>query len=197
MESRKFAKALIDALKNPMRAAIFYQLARNPGSTATEIAERLGEDFDVVHYHLKRLRKMNLVSSPKTVVRRNYIEKQYSLVPDFKERFLRSCQEIAEREKEISPEDSKNLINAVFSVVRSIITESMKRIEKTPGKVINRIMDDDTIEIKIVFCSEEDYLKLLRKLREVLTFEVKAKTFDPAEKQYTITLFAIPKLDQD
>jgi len=195
MESRKFAEALINALKNPTRAAIFYQLARKPGSTATEIGERLGEDFDVVHYHLKRLRRMNLVSSPKTVVRRNYIEKRYSLVPDFKERFLRACQEIGEREKAISPEDSKNLINAVFSVVRSIITESMKRLERTPDDVVERIMREDTVEIKIVFCSEEDYLKLLGKLREVLTFEVKAKTFEPAEKQYAITLFAIPKLD--
>jgi len=195
MESRKFAEALIDALKNPTRAAIFYQLAKNPGSTATEIAKRLGEDFDVVHYHLKQLKRMNFVSSPKTIVRRNYIEKRYSLVPDFKERFLRSCKEISEKEKDISPEDSRNLVSAVLSVVRSIITESMKRLEKTSDKVVKKIMAEDTVEVKIVFCSEEDYLRLLGKLREILTFNVKAKTFDPDKKQYTITLFAIPKLD--
>jgi len=194
MKTKTFPEALIHALKNPTRAAIFYQLLRRPNSTATEIAKRLGEDFDVVHYHLKQLRKIKLVKEPKIVVKRNYIEKQYSLISDFKERLLESLKPLVAKEKELSPEDSRNLLTALLTVVRSIITESMKRIETTPDDAINRIMSEDIIETKIVFCSKEDYLQLLEKLREVLG-EFVLKTFDPVEKQYTIAVIAIPKLD--
>ncbi len=195
MSSETFSEITIQALKNPTRAAIFFQLARKPNSTTTEIAKRLGEDFDVVHYHIKQLRKMKLVSKPKIVVRKNYIEKQYSLRPDFKEELLRSQKQMIEKEKDLCPEDSRDLIIAFFSVVRSILTESTKRLSKAPDFVINKIMKEDLCDARIMFCSEDDYLNLLKNLRKVLTHSIKAKTFDPTEKHYAIAFVAIPKLD--
>jgi len=193
MKPKTFPDALIHTLKNPTRAAIFYQLLRKPNSTATEIAKRLGEDFDVVHYHLKQLRKINLIQEPKVIVKRNYVEKQYSIRSDFKERLLESLKQLAVKEKE-SPKDSRNLIAAFLTVIQSIITESTKRLETTSDDVIKNIMEKDIVETKIVFCSEQDYLLLLEKLRDVLG-EFVLKTFDPVEKPYTIALIAIPKLD--
>lgn len=194
MKPQTFHEALITAFKNPTRTAVFYQLLRKPESTATEIAKRLSEDFDVVHYHLKHLRKLKLVQEPKIVVRRNYVEKRYSLRPDFKERLLESLEPLVAEEKALSAKDSRNLIIALLSVVRSIITESVKRLEAASDETVKRIMEKDIAETKIIFCSEESYLQLLEKLRKTLGGYV-LESFDPTEKEYTIALVAIPKLD--
>ena len=120
-----FVDGLIQSLKNPTRASIFYLLARRSESTATEISKDLGVDVDVVYYHLKLLRRAGLVSEPRVVVKRNFVEKFYSIHPNLKEKLLRSMRELAEKEKELSTEEFRKIAIALLSVVQSILAASI------------------------------------------------------------------------
>jgi len=194
METSKFVDAIIQSLKNPTRASIFYQLVRKHEATATEIARDLGIDVDVVYYHLKLLRKMELVSKPRVVVKGNYIEKYYSIRSDFKDKLLESMKLLITKEKELSVEEFREMVIALFSVVQSILSGSIRRLKEVDEGILSRIKDEDSIESKIIFCNRERYLELLGRLREITRGGV-LDTFDPAKKDYVILVIAIPKID--
>lgn len=192
----KFVDSLIQTLKNPTRASIFYQLARKPGSTATEISKNLGEGVDVVYYHLKLLKKAGLVAKPRVVVQKNYIEKYYSLHPDFKEKFLQSIGQYKMKKKKLTSKEAREMLVALLSVTQSIIASSIRRLEKAESKTIDKMRDQGSIVSRIIFCSRERYDSLLGQLKEV-TKSTALETFDPIEKDYVVTITAIPKLGEN
>lgn len=191
-----FVENLIQSLKNPTRASIFYQLARKPESTATEISSQLGEDVDVIYYHLKLLRKAGLVSKPRIVIKGNYVEKYYSIRNDFKEKFLRSITQLVEKEKALSAEEFRNMVIALFSVVQSILASSIRILKKAKPEIIDKIRKEDSIESKIILCPKERYDQLLSNLREATIGDV-LDTFDPITKEYAIAIIAIPKFGEN
>jgi len=189
----KFVENLIQTLKNATRASIFYQLARKPESTATEISKNLGEDVDVVYYHLKLLKEAGLISKPRVVVKENYVEKYYSIVPDFKNRLLQSVKQLSAEEKALAVDEFRELLITLFTVVQSILASSTRMLKKVDARVIREIRDEDNIESKIIFCSKERYVTLLREFREIAKGDV-LETFDSTTKEYVIAVVAIPKL---
>lgn len=195
-QEEKFVDDLIQTLRNPTRASIFYQLARKPESTATEISKNLGEHVDVVYYHLKLLKKAGLVSKPRVEVCGNYICKYYSIRPDFKERFLQSSRRYKARWKELSTDEMREMLIARLTVIQSIIASSIKRLEKIDVEVIEKMRDERNIESQIVFCSKERYDELLGKLKNVSKSSV-METFDPIEKEYVVAIAAIPKMGEN
>lgn len=196
IDEEKFVDDLIQSLKNPTRASIFYLLARRAESTATEISKDLGVDVDVVYYHLKLLRKAGLVSEPRVVVRRNFVEKFYSIRPDLKEKLSRSIRKLAEKEEKLSTEEFRKIALALLSVVQSILTASIRRLKRVDPRVINRIREEDSLESKIILCSKERYEQLLSKLRGAVRGDV-LDTFDSIAKDYVIAIIAIPKLREE
>ncbi|RJS88790.1 ArsR family transcriptional regulator [Candidatus Bathyarchaeota archaeon] len=196
MDKEGFVDGLIQSLKNPTRASIFYLLARRSESTATEISKDLGVDVDVVYYHLKLLRRAGLVSEPRVVVKRNFVEKFYSIHPNLKEKLLRSMRELAEKEKELSTEEFRKIAIALLSVVQSILAASIRRLKRVSSEVIDKIREEESLESKIILCSKERYEQLLNKLRKVARGDV-LDTFDPIAKDYVIAIVAIPKLSEE
>ena len=196
MDKEGFVDGLIQSLKNPTRASIFYLLARRSESTATEISKDLGVDVDVVYYHLKLLRRAGLVSEPRVVVKRNFVEKFYSIHPNLKEKLLRSMRELAEKEKELSTEEFRKIAIALLSVVQSILAASIRRLKRVGSEVIDEIREEESLESKIILCSKERYEQLLNKLRKVARGDV-LDTFDPIAKDYVIAIVAIPKLSEE
>ena len=194
METSEFVEAIIQSLKNPTRASIFYQLVKKHEATATEIARDLGIDVDVVYYHLKLLRRMKLVSKPRIVVKGNYVEKYYSIRSDFKEKLLESMKLLITREKELGVEEFREMVIALFSVVQSILSGSIRRLREADEGTLSKIRDEDSVESKIIFCNRERYVELLGKLRKITRGGV-LDTFDPAKKDYVILVIAIPKID--
>ena len=192
----EFVDDLIQTLRNPTRASIFYYLARKPDSTATEIAKNLGEHVDIVYYHLKLLKKAGLVSKPRVVVCGNYVCKYYSIRPDFKEKFVQSSRQYKARWKELSTDEMREMLIARLTVIQSIIASSIKRLGKIDSKIIERMRDERDIETEIIFCSKARYYDLLKKLKETLKGSV-METFDPIEKEYVLTITAMPKLGED
>jgi DNA-binding transcriptional ArsR family regulator len=195
-QKEKFVDDLIQTLKNPTRASIFYQLARKPESTATAISRNLGEDVDVVYYHLKHLKKAGLVSKPRVVVRKNYICKHYSLHPSFKEKFLQSIGQYKAKKKELSTDKYREILIAFSTVIQSVLASSVRRLEKVDSKIINKIRDKENIEFEIIFCSKERYDQLLGKLREI-AIDGDLSTFDFIEKEHVVAIIAIPKLGEN
>lgn len=189
----EFVDNLIQTIKNPTRALIFYQLARKPDSSATEIAKDLGEDVDVVYYHLKLLKKAGLISKPRVVVCGNYVCKYYSLRPGFKEKFQQSLGQYKEKWKELSLDEFREMLIARFTVFQSILASSVRKLEKVDSKTIEKIRDAKNIQSKIIFCSKERYNELLSRLGELAKNKF-SETFDPVAKEYVIAIMAIPKL---
>ncbi|MFX0097901.1 MAG: ArsR/SmtB family transcription factor, partial [Candidatus Hodarchaeota archaeon] len=166
-QEERFVDNLIQTLRNPTRASIFYRLVQKPESTATEISRDLGEDVDVVYYHLKLLRKAGLISDPRVVAQKTYVEKFYSIRPDFKEKFIQSIGSFKARKKELSSDEFREMQIALLTVIQSIIVSSMKRLKKVDSTAIDKIKDEKKIESKIIFCSKERYDQLLVRLRKV------------------------------
>lgn len=192
----KLADSLIQTLRHPTRASIFYQLARKPESTATEISRSLKEDVDIVYYHLKLLRKAGLISKPRVVAQKNYVEKYYSIHPDCKEKFLQSVGEIEVKKKELSTDEFREYLLNAFAIIQSVLVGLARRIEKVDSKNINDIRDKDNTSFKVLFCTEERYNQLLDELREVAKNSI-FKTFDPVAKEHIITIIAIPGLGEN
>ena len=193
MSQGDFADVIIDALKNPTRASIFYQLVRKYEASATEISRELGIDVDVVYYHLKLLREKGVLSDPRVVVKGNYIEKYYSLRRDFKEKLIDSIKQLVMREEEMDVEDYRRIVIALLSVVQSIISSSIKKIKDADPDTLNNIKEEGYLETKIVFCNKETYEEILKKLREDIGKGV-LETFDPVKKDYVMLMVAIPKI---
>ena len=195
-QEETFADSLIRTLRNPIRASIFYRLIQKQESTATEISRDLGEHVDVIYYHLKLLRKAGIISDPRVVPQKTYVEKYYSLRPDFKEKFMQSIGSFKARKKELSSEEFREMQIALLTVIQSIIASSMKRLKKVDSNVIDKMKSEKNIESRIVFCSKERYDQLLGKLREVAKSGV-SEMFDPIPKERVIALIAMPKLNEN
>ena len=195
-QEEKFVENLIQTLQNPTRASVFFQLARKPESTATEISRRLGEDVDVVYYHLKLLKKAGLVSKPRVVVHKNYICKYYSLRPDFKEKFLESIKEYKRARTELAPNEYRQILIAFLTIIQSVVANSVRRLEQVDSDIIKKIMDKKNIKTEMISCSKERYDQLLGKLKEIAVSR-EYPTFDPIAKEYVIAIIAIPKLGEN
>jgi len=195
-QEETLADSLIQTLRNPTRASIFYRLIQKPESTATEISRNLGEHVDVIYYHLKLLRKAGLISDPRVVAQKTYVEKYYSLRPDFKEKFMQSIGSFKARKKELSLDEFREMQIALLTVIQSIIVSSMRRLKKVDSNVIDKIKNEKSIESRIIFCSKERYDQLLEKLREVAKSGV-SEMFDPIPKERVIALIAVPKLNEN
>ena len=194
-QEETFADSLIQMLRNPTRASIFYRLIQKPESTATEISRNLGEHVDVIYYHLKLLKKAGLISDPKIVAQKTYVEKYYSLRSDFKDKFMQSIGSFKARKKELSSDEFREMQIALLTVIQSIVVSSMRRLKKVDSNVIDKIKNEKSIESRIIFCSKERYDQLLEKLREVAKSSV-SEMFDPIPKERVIALLAMPKLNE-
>jgi DNA-binding transcriptional ArsR family regulator len=195
-KDKEFVDSLIMILKNPTRASIFYQLIKKYEASATEIAKEIDVDVDIVYYHLKILRKIGIISDPKVIVKGNYVEKYYSVRPDFKEKLLGSVKQLLTREKEMDIEEFREMVIALLSVIQSILSNSIRELREADTKLLDVIREKNYLESKIIFCNRDRYIELLRKLRESVKEGV-LETFDPVKKEYVIVVIGIPKINED
>ena len=159
-----FAEALLETFRHPLRGAILYQLLKGR-TTASQIAQNLGEKPDRIYYHLKILRENNFIGEPEVVVRKNYIEKYYELDPQFRENFLQSVKEIGDKEKGMAPEEFKGLMLSFLSMAISVLQGYRKRLENMPPDKIQEIREKDTFEVKPIFFDDDPYCTWLKEVR--------------------------------
>lgn len=164
MSRHDFIENLLETFKHPLRGAILYQLLKGK-TTASQIAQNLGEKPDRIYYHLKILKENGFVGEPEVVVRKNYIEKYYELNLKFREDLLSSAEEIADKEKEMAAEDFRGFMLSFLSMVISILQGYKKRLENTSLEEIETIRKRNNFEVKTIFFEHDPYLEWLIAVR--------------------------------
>ena len=193
----EIAEAYMETMKNVTRAAIFDQLFRKTELTATEISKILGEDVDVVYYHMKFLRKMGLVSEPRVEVRGNYLEKYYSLTAETKQSIARG--ELGESERKVldkmEPEEFRQVLMTAFALIQSATAGAANQIKRVDRDVIADLKKKRNITIQIIRCTKERYYELLKDLKEIA--RAPSEVANHGELDYIIVFWAMPKLDEE
>lgn len=193
MSADNFIETLLETLKHPLRGAILYQLLKGK-TTASQIAQNLGEKPDRIYYHLKILKDNDFVGNPEIVVRKNYIEKYYELDSSFRERLLSSVREIAEREQEMGPEEFRDFMLSFLSIAISILQGYKKRLENIPAEKIQDIKRKNNFEVKPIFFKDDSYQKWLEDVRKVSHGSLINMFTEGAEGNLGL-LVALPDLD--
>jgi len=189
----KVADAYAEAFKNTTRAMIVFQLFRKPEMTATEISKASDEDVDVVYYHMKSLKTLGIVSEPRVEVRGNYLEKYYSLAPEVRKRFAEVDKRAKRKWGEMAPEEFRQVLLTIFAVLKSMVVGSANQIEKADTSLIDKLNKKKNFMIRLIYCTKEDYYEILDDLKKI----AKSPQSDSAERDYVITLLAMPKLDEE
>jgi DNA-binding transcriptional ArsR family regulator len=192
----EIAQAYMDTMKSVTRAAIFAQLYRKPELTATEISRILGEDVDVVYYHMKLLRKLGLVTEPRVEVRGNYIEKYYSLTAEAKQSIFGEERRALESKvlDKMDPEEFRQVLMTAFALVQSLTAGAINQIKQVDREVIAELKEKRSVSIQIVGCTEDRYAELLEDLKELARVRESA---NHRELGYMIVFWALPELDAD
>jgi DNA-binding transcriptional ArsR family regulator len=192
----KIAEAYVETMKNVTRAAIFNQLYRKPELTATEISRILGEDVDVVYYHMKFLRKVGLVSEPRVEVRGNYIEKYYSLTAEARQSI---AGELGTSERKVldkmGPEEFRQVLMAAFALHQSVTVGAANQIKRADVDLIADLKKKRNITVQFIPCTKERYYELLKDLKEIA--RAPGEVANHEELSYTIAFWAMPKLDEE
>ena len=187
------ADAYLEAMKNTTRALVVSQLLRKQEMTATEISKVLDEDVDVVYYHMKSLKKLGIVSEPRVEVRGNYLEKYYSLTPEVRKRFDEVDKRANRKLGEMAPEEFRQMLLTAYTCVKSVLVGSANQIEKADTSLIDKLNKKKNFMIRLIYCTKEDYYEILDDLKKI----AKSPQSDSAERDYVITLLAMPKLDEE
>jgi len=193
----KIAEAFMETMKNVTRAAIFNQLYQKPEFTATEISKILGEDVDVIYYHMKFLRKMGLVSEPRVEVRGNYIEKYYSLTAEAKQSIAGEERGTFERKAldKMEPEEFRQVLMTAFALMQSATAGAANQIKRVDKNVIADLKEKGNTTIWIIRCTKERYYELLKNLKGIA--RAPSEVANHGELGYTIAFWAMPKLDEE
>ncbi len=194
-KDEKVADAYVEALKQRTRAMIVFQLLRNPEMTATEISKALGEDVDVVYYHMKSLKALKMVSKPRVEVRGNYLEKYYSLAPDVRRRFTEVDKSANKKWGEMAPEEYRQILMTAFAHIKSVVVGSANQVEKADTRIIEKLSKRKDYSIRVFYCTKEQYYEFLDDLKKVSwpPYEKDAS----AKRDYVIAILAMPKLDEE
>lgn len=160
----EFIDDLLATLKHPLRGAILYQLLKGK-TTASQMAQNLGEKPDRIYYHLKILKKNGFIGEPEVKVRKNYIEKYYELHSQFRENLISSAKEIVSKEEEMTPEEYKGFMLSFLSMAISLLQGYKKRLENIPAEKIEEIKKKDNFEVKSIFFDDDPYVTWLQEVR--------------------------------
>lgn len=193
-KTQDLVEAYIQTMKNTTRASIVFQLARKSEMTATEISRVLGEDVDVIYYHMKFLRKLGLVSEPRVEVRGNYLEKYYSLSPEMRQSSTEADKSFLKKLKEVNPEEYRKVLLTSFALLKSVVAGSANQIETADENALNSLNKKRNLVVWIIYCTEELYYELLKDVKKFTKVPEEEK--NSGEKTYTIALLAMPKLDE-
>jgi len=193
----EIAEAYMETMKNATRATIFAQLYRKTELTATEISKILGEDVDVVYYHMKFLRKMGLVSEPRVEVRGNYLEKYYSLTAEAKHSIAGG--ELGTHERKVldktEPEEFRQMLMTAFALIQSLTAGAANQIKRADRDVIANLKKERNMTIQFIPCAKERYYELLKNLKEIA--RAPCEVANHCELDYMIAFWAMPKLDEE
>jgi len=191
--SESFLDRLMRAFANPVRSALLYELTRRGECSATDFAEILDQKVSNIYYHLRILEDDSILNPPRTVVKRNYVEKYYSL----NEKFLVSVnvdkQEWKRSQQELPPEERKQIAITGLNLIISILRWRVEDYKRMRSEEIDELWRKEWVTLSTF--TQEQYETLVNRLEK--TWLETMKEFRHAHskeaKPFTVIIAALAR----
>jgi predicted transcriptional regulator len=178
---------------SPVRSAILYELTRRGECSATGLAEILGQKVNNIYYNLRILENDSIINPPRSVVKRNYVEKYYSL----NEKFLVSVnvdkEDWKRSQRDLPPEERKQIAMTGLNLIISILRWRVEDYKRMSFEEIDQLWQKEWVTLSTL--TQEQYETLVSRLEK--TWLETMKEFRHAHskqaKPFTVIIAALAR----
>jgi DNA-binding transcriptional ArsR family regulator len=148
---------------NPMRSAILYELTRRGECSATDLAKILDQKVNNIYYHLRILENDSILNPPRSVVKRNYVEKYYSLDEKFMSVNV-DKQEWKRSQQQLSPEQRRQIAITTLNLIISILRWRVEDYKRMSSEEIDQLWKKEWVTLSTF--TQEQYEDLVKRLEK-------------------------------
>ncbi|MEM0139090.1 MAG: winged helix-turn-helix domain-containing protein [Ferroplasma sp.] len=159
---------LFEAMKNPTKMKIITLLINYDKLNATEMAKFIKTTRSNIYQNISFLASNGIINNSDTVVKKNYIEKYYSLNREF---FMSTSTGMEERLSNVDNSQFKDIAVSFFlaqSLNLLLIAEQVKNLPDTEIETIKKQMEKE-IAIAYGTLSHKSSIKLVKNLKKGLS----------------------------
>jgi DNA-binding transcriptional ArsR family regulator len=182
---------LMRTYASPARSAILYELTRRGECSATDLAEILGQKVNNIYYHLRILEDDGIIAPPRSVVKRNYVEKYYSL----NEKFLLSLnvdkKEWKRSQKDLPPEERRQIAMTGLNLIISILRWRVEDYKRMTREEIDELWQKEWVTLSTF--TQEQYETLVSRLEKTWLEAIKEfhHAHSKGAKPFTVVMAAL------
>ena len=162
---------LFDVMSSQTKSHIIALLAIGGKMTVTQISEHIKTSRSNLYQAISDLQEQGFVNPPDVVVRKNYVEKYYSLNDEaFNEK---KAGEMNEEFKKMSPDRLRNLM-ATFLLSQSLNLKVIaQEIMNVPDEDMKRAVEDGThsqLSLSFSTLSDSSYSRVVEQLKPFMNY---------------------------
>ena len=162
---------LFDVMSSQTKSHIMALLAIGGKMTVTQISEHIKTSRSNLYQAISDLQEQGFVNPPDVVVRKNYVEKYYSLNDEaFNEK---KAGEMNEEFKKMSPDRLRNLM-ATFLLSQSLNLKVIaQEIMNVPDEDMKRAVEDGThsqLSLSFSTLSDSSYSRVVEQLKPFMNY---------------------------
>ena len=162
---------LFDVMSSQTKSHIIALLAIGGKMTVTQISEHIKTSRSNLYQAISDLQEQGFVNPPEIVVRKNYVEKYYSLNDEaFNEK---KAGEMNEEFKKMSPDRLRNLM-ATFLLSQSLNLKVIaQEIMNVPDEDMKRAVEDGThsqLSLSFSSLSDSSYSRVVEQLKPFMNY---------------------------
>ena len=162
---------LFDVMSSQTKSHIIALLAIGGKMTVTQISEHIKTSRSNLYQAISDLQEQGFVNPPDVVVRKNYVEKYYSLNDEaFNEK---KAGEMNEEFKKMSPDRLRNLM-ATFLLSQSLNLKVIaQEIMNVPDEDMKRAVEDGThsqLSLSFSSLSDSSYSRVVEQLKPFMNY---------------------------
>jgi DNA-binding transcriptional ArsR family regulator len=178
---------------NPVRSAILYELTLRGECSATDLAEMLDQKVNNIYYHLRRLQNDNIINPPRSVVKRNYVEKYYSLNKKFLVSVNVDKEEWRRSQQDLPPEERKQIAMTGLNLIISILRWRVEDYKRMSSEEIDELWQKEWVTLSTF--TQEQYETLVSRLEKTWLETMKEfrHTRSKEAKPFTVIVAALAR----
>jgi len=186
---------LMQIFTNSTRAAILYQLTRCKESSATDLAKTLNQKVNNIYYHLRILEDNGIVNPPRSVIKRNYVEKYYSLSERFFASFNVDEHTWRQSQKKLPIEQRIEIAIAGLNLIASILRWRTEEYKQMSYEQMDKLWSTKEEWVTLSTFTKEQYKVLVKRLEKTWLGTVKkfSAVHLKEAKPFTIIIAALSR----
>jgi len=186
---------LMQIFANSTRAAILYQLTRYKECSATDLARTLSQKVNNIYYHLRILEDNGIVNPPRSVIKRNYVEKYYSLSERFFASFDVDEYTWRQSQRKLSIEQRIEIAIAGFNLIASILRWRTEEYKQMSYEQMDKLWNTKEEWVTLSTFTKEQYKILVKRLEKTWLGTVKkfSDVHSNDAKPFTIIIAALSR----